>query len=346
MKQIIAIVGPTASGKTDVAIELAEALGTEIVSADSMQFYRGMEIGTGQPSPEQLARVPHHFIGHLAPDEFMSAAAYAEAARTVVARLNAAGKPAVVAGGSGLYLRALIDGLFEGPGRSCEIRQRLHAKAKAGETPALYASLQSIDPAYATQVHPTDLRRIVRALEVHELTGKPLSLHHAEQQARAAQRSASPQSAHTDPASPINPIAPILPIPPTPPDAAQPLDAAQFALDWPRALLYERINQRVQSMFDAGLIQEVETLQKSGYETQMERLKSLGYREILAHLRSQATLPETLAAIQMNHRRYAKRQLTWFRRDTRIQWLPAAPETFVLKRLVETIISKSIYRQD
>src|SRR5690349_9207736 len=129
MKSVIAIVGPTASGKTDLAIELADTLHTEIISADSMQFYRGMEIGTGQPTPEQLARVQHHFIGHLAPDAFMSAADFADAARAVIARLNAACKPAVVVGGSGLYIRALIDGLFEGPGRSCEIRQRLHARA-------------------------------------------------------------------------------------------------------------------------------------------------------------------------------------------------------------------------
>jgi len=302
--QIIAIVGPTASGKTDVAIELAAALHTEILSADSMQFYRGMEIGTGQPTPAQLARVKHHFIGHLSPEAFMSAAEFSEAARPVVARLNAAGKPAVVCGGSGLYIRALIDGLFEGPGRSCDIRQRLHAQADAGEMHALYAQLQTIDPAYAATVYPTDLRRIVRALEVHELTGKPLSAHHAEQQAEA-----------------------------------EPFDTAQFGLDWPREILYERVNRRVEAMFATGLVEEVKTLQKSGNETHMERLKSLGYREVLAHLRGQATLPETISAIQMNHRRYAKRQLTWFRRDTRIHWIrmDASAAEFQAKPIAERI---------
>jgi len=304
MKQIIAIVGPTASGKTDVAIELAVALNTEIISADSMQFYRGMEIGTGQPTPEQLARVKHHFIGHLSPEAFMSAADFSEAARPVVDRLNAAGKPAVVCGGSGLYIRALIDGLFEGPGRSCDIRQRLHAQADAEGTPRLYAHLQATDPAYAATVLPGDLRRIVRALEVHELTGKPLSTHHAEQQAEA-----------------------------------EPLDSAQFGLDWPRETLYDRVNRRVEAMFAAGLVEEVKTLQESGHETHMERLKSLGYREVLAHLRGQATLPETIAAIQMNHRRYAKRQLTWFRRDTRIHWLrmDAGATEFRTKQVAERI---------
>ncbi len=304
MKQIIAIVGPTASGKTDLAIEVALALNTEIISADSMQFYRGMEIGTGQPTREQLARVPHHFIGHLAPDAFMSAADFSEAARPVVARLNAAGNPAVVCGGSGLYIRALIDGLFEGPGRSCDIRQRLHAQADAGETPRLYAQLQAIDPDYAAKVLPGDLRRIVRALEVHELTGKPLSAHHAEQQAEA-----------------------------------EPFDTAQFALDWPREQLYVRVNRRVEAMFAAGLIEEVKALLDAGHEPEMQRLKSLGYREVIAHLRGEATLPETIAAIQMNHRRYAKRQLTWFRRDVRIEWMTIGLPEFKAQKIAAQIVS-------
>lgn len=309
MKPIVAIVGPTASGKTDVAIALAERLGTEIVSADSMQFYRGMAIGTGQPTPEQLARVPHHFIGHLRPDEFVSAGLYGEQARAVVARLNAEGKAAVVVGGSGLYLRALIDGLFEGPGRSCDIRERLHALADAGETPALYARLQALDPAYAGTVYPGDLKRIVRALEVHELTGKPLSAHHAEQQADG-----------------------------------EALDAAQVGLDWPRETLYARINSRVLAMFEAGLVHEVESLLQAGFETQMERIKSIGYREVMAHLRGGAGLEETVAAVQMQHRRYAKRQLTWFRRDTRIHWVPmgAEPSVFQAERVVQHLVDANL----
>ncbi len=308
MKPLIAIVGPTASGKTDVALALAERLGTEIISADSMQFYRGMEIGTGQPTAHELARVPHHFIGHLRPDEFIAAGPYGEQARTVVARLNAAGKPAVVVGGSGLYIRALIDGLFEGPGRSCDIRQRLHTVAGAGGTPALYARLQEVDPDYAGKVMPGDLRRIVRALEVHELTGRPLSAHHAEQQADA-----------------------------------DPLDAVQFGLDWPRAVLYARINARVVAMFEAGLVREVESLLQADFETQVERIKSLGYREIMAHLRGELGLDETIALVQMQHRRYAKRQLTWFRRDTRIQWLEmgAEPSLFHPERIAQRILETS-----
>jgi len=305
MKSLVAIVGPTGSGKTDVAVALAERLGTEIVSADSMQFYRGMALGTGQPSPEQLARVPHHLIGHLNPDEYVAAGPYGEQAREVVARLNAVGKTAVVVGGSGLYVRALIDGLFEGPGRSCAIRERLHAMADAGQTPVLYAQLREVDPAYAGTVHPEDLKRIVRALEVHELTGKPISAHHAEQQADA-----------------------------------DPLDALQFGLDWPRETLYARINTRVVGMFEAGLVREVESLLQAGHETQMERIKSIGYREVMAYLRGEAGLEETIAAVQMQHRRYAKRQLTWFRRDTRIRWVPmgAEPGAFHAEQIAQHIL--------
>lgn len=306
--QLIAIIGPTASGKTNLAIDLAIHLQTEIVSADSMQFYRGLEIGTAQPTPDQLARVPHHFIGHLDPAQHISAAEFAEAARAVVARLNAQGKPAVVVGGSGLYIRALIDGLFEGPGRSCDIRARLHARAKSekteagetppGATPTLYAELQRIDPDYAARIHPSDLRRIVRALEVHELTGRPLTALHAEQQQQA-----------------------------------DPLNALQIGLDWPRDQLYDRINQRVLHMFETGLLHEVQRLLDTGHEQNLLRLKSLGYRECIQHLQGQLPLDQTIAAIQQNTRRYAKRQLTWFRADERIRWVTPESNEVALFRL-------------
>ncbi len=410
MKNVIAIVGPTASGKTDLAIDLALELGTEIVSADSMQFYRGMEIGTGQPTPAQLARVKHHFIGHLAPDEYMSAGEYATAARDVIARINAAGRPVVVVGGSGLYIRALIDGLIDAPAADSEIRARLHARAAAGETPALYAELQRVDPDYAARIQPGDLRRIVRALEVHELTGRPLSALHAEQQARKSQTDvggagilpagfpdlgrtrpdefsdASPLSLPPpviarseacneaisqtdDPASlsfprrreSLEPVAPASPgtepttgPPPViarsgvcdeaisstdrlpPHDAPKhPLDAVQIALDWPRDELYRRIDQRVLHMFDTGLLDEVQRLLDTGYEPALQRLKSLAYRECIAHLRGQVPLDQTIATIQQNTRRYAKRQLSWFRGDERVKWI-ANMRDVTLRRLCES----------
>ncbi|MCX5769876.1 MAG: tRNA (adenosine(37)-N6)-dimethylallyltransferase MiaA, partial [Candidatus Hydrogenedentes bacterium] len=159
---ILAIVGPTASGKSALAVAVAERLGTEIVSADSMQFYRGMEIGTAAPARGDLARVRHHFVGFLRPDEAFSAGAYEVAARDVVAGLNARGKTAVVAGGSGLYVSALIDGLFPGPGKDEPVRARLQAEAEEAGVGELYGRLESVDPDYARAINPNDLRRIVR----------------------------------------------------------------------------------------------------------------------------------------------------------------------------------------
>ncbi len=291
MRQVLAVVGPTASGKTALAIEAALRLDTEIVSADSMQFYRGMEIGTGAPEPAELARVKHHFIGHLDPSEEISAGAYAEVARREVVTLNNAGRTAVVVGGSGLYIQALIDGIFDGPARDPAIRERLDAQAAAEGSKVLHSRLAEIDPAYATRIDSMDLRRIVRGLEVFEITGRPLSVLHAE------------QGGHS-------------------------FDAQWVAVNYPRPELYDRINRRVDAMFEVGFVAELEALVASGYEEHILRLKSLGYREVLGYLRGESTLDKAVETMKMNTRRYAKRHLIWFRADTRLQWLdPNALET-------------------
>lgn len=289
MTQVVAVVGPTASGKTALAVELAKALDSEIISADSMQFYRGMEIGTGAPSAEELSAVRHHFIGSLDPAEEISAGIYSAQARDVVATLNAQGKCAVLVGGSGLYIRAVIDGIFEGPSKDPELRQRLADEAEAIGVEALYTRLREVDPAYAEIVSSNDLRRIVRGLEVYQITGRPLSELHGEHQAD----------------------------PPT-------LDTVQVALLYPREILYERINRRVDSMVAAGFLEEVQRLLDDGLGEHVQRLKSLGYREIAAHLRGECTLEEALEQTKMFSRRYAKRQLTWFRGDDRIHWYEVA----------------------
>ncbi len=286
MIPILAVVGPTASGKTSLAIELAKRLDTEIISADSMQVYRGMEIGTGAPTPEERARVKHHFVSFLDPGASFSAGEFERLAREVVIDLNNRGKTAVVIGGSGLYVRALIDGLFDGPGADEAIRKRLHAEAENIGTPAMYARLSPVDPAYAAQIKPTDLKRIVRALEVHEITGTPLSMLHAQHQA-----------------------------------ARPPLDAVQVLIDWPRDVLYQRINARVDHMIANGFIDEVRRLDKQGHAPHVKRLRSLGYREFLAHLHGEQTLEQATDRMKQLTRNFAKRQLTWFRADKRIQWL-------------------------
>ncbi len=305
MTQVLAVVGPTASGKTSLAIELAEHLDTEIISADSMQFYRGMEIGTGAPSAEELARVRHHFVGHLEPSQEMSAGDFEVAARAVVRDLNARGKTAVVVGGSGLYIQALIDGLFEGPGKAPSIRERLEAEAEELGTESLYSRLESVDPEYASRIECGDLRRIVRALEVYEVTGRPISELHIEQQ-----------------------------------DSSKSLSAVQVAIDWPRDTLYERINARVDAMMEAGFADEVGRLIERGYAGHIKRLRSIGYREIAAHLSGACTLDEAVESMKMFTRRYAKRQLTWFRGDSRIHWLNAGvgeTEAFHLEHVLELL---------
>lgn len=282
---VIVIAGPTASGKTALAIAVAQALDTEIISADSMQFYRGLEIGSGQPCAEDLSRAKHHFVGSLDLAEVMSAGRFAEEARAIVGALNARGKAAVIVGGSGLYIRALIDGLFSGPARDEAVRARLAAEAEEVGVGALFARVQTVDPAYAKTIHDNDLQRIIRALEVYEIAGRPFSeLHESEA-----------------------------------PDEA--LNAAQFALDWPREQLYERINRRVEAMLANGWVAETQRLIDEGRSGQLERLRPLGYREIAAHPRGEVDFDTLTATIQMQTRRFAKRQLSWFRGDERISWI-------------------------
>ena len=274
-----------------MALGLAERLGTEIVSADSMQFYRGMEIGTGAPTREELARVKHHFVGFLDPAEDFSAGRFGELARRVVDDLNGRGKVAVVVGGSGLYITALIDGLFDGPPKDSTIRARLKAEADEAGVAALYARLETVDPDYADVIGANDLRRIVRALEVLEITGTPLSVLHRRHRQNT-----------------------------------QSLDAVQVALEWPRDQLYARIDARVDHMLEQGLLEEVQRLIDHGHGPDIERLRSLGYREMAAHLRGECTLGEATERMKRNTRRYAKRQSSWFRGETRIHWLDVTPD--------------------
>jgi len=292
MLPLIAVVGPTGSGKTALALALAEHLGTEIISVDSMQFYRGMEIGTAAPSLADRARVPHHFVSFLDPGEEMAAGIFQQMARTEVRRIHATGRSSVAAGGSGMYVSALIDEIFDGPGRDPVVRARLEEEARTLGNEALLARLREVDPDYAENLTSVNDRvRIVRALEVYELSGRPYSELHREHRQHAAS-----------------------------------LPSVQFALHYEnRQDLYERINRRVLQMIDEGWVEEVQALLDGGYRPHVERLKALGYREIMAYLEGKQSLDTAIAASQMHHRRYAKRQLTWFNADPRIHWLPAGP---------------------
>ena len=298
----IAVVGPTASGKTALSIRLAEEFNSEIISSDSMQFYQGMEIGTAVPSTEIRKRIPHHFLAFVPPDFRMNAGIFQELARRELNRIKNEGKVPIIVGGSGLYISALIDGLFEGPASSDDIRKKLKKQLVEQGPEHLVKILKDVDPVYFSKLtSPNDIVRVIRALEVYELTGIPFSEWHRQHQQQA-----------------------------------QPLNVLQIAINWERDILYERINNRVDEMFKEGWIDEVKILLEKGYEKDIYRLKALGYREIVYFLRGMQDISTTMCNIKLHHRRYAKRQITWFRSDKRVNWIDATPDKSI-NDLLDTI---------
>jgi len=291
MHQALILTGPTGSGKSALAMTLAERLGAEIVSMDSMTLYRGMDIGTAKPSLLDRQRVPHHLIDVLDPWESASVAWWLERAQACCRDIAARGKRPLFVGGTPLYLKALLYGLFDGPPADAALRQRLENDALKLGNQALHDRLARIDPSTAARLHPNDQRRIIRALEVWELTGKPIS-------AWQQQWSKGHESAASTERSPG--------------ETTRRRPQALW-LDRPRAELYDRINRRVLDMLDAGLVEEVQALQQLPTPLGKEALQALGYKEILAYLAGQTTLAEAVTLIQTRTRHFAKRQLTWLR---------------------------------
>jgi tRNA dimethylallyltransferase len=282
--QIAVLVGPTAVGKTEVALEVAGALGAQIVNADSMQVYRELDIGTAKPTPAERARVPHHLVDVAGPEESYDAARYTSEARAVIDALHRRGIPPLVAGGTGLYIKALLGGLFQQGESVRTIRPRLAQELAAQGLPALRARLQALDPDTARRLAPGDTYRILRALEVVEATGRPLSALHAAHHFQDC-----------------------------------PYEALKVGLDLPREELYRRIEARVDAMLALGWIEEVRGLLER-YPSGIKPLQALGYRHLAAHLEGRLSLEEALDQTKKETRRYAKRQLTWFRADPEIRW--------------------------
>jgi tRNA dimethylallyltransferase len=302
---LVAVLGPTASGKSALALALAEALDGEIISADSLQVYRGLDIGTAKPSLAERARVPHHLLDVAEPDEPYSVGRYVDDARAALANIAARGRAPILCGGTGLYYRALLFGLAHVPAVPHAVQAAVDARvaglvATEG-APAAHAALARVDPEAAARVHPHDAGRIARALGVYEATGQPLS----------AWRRAQPFGAGFGTA-PASGSAAVLAV----------------GLAWERAALYARVNDRVREMLARGWIEEVAGLLARGYDPRLKPLRAIGYAEIVQHLRPDEgeRLPaETLAErIAQRTRHYAKRQLTWFRRHPELRW--AAPE--------------------
>ena len=292
------LVGPTASGKSAVGLLVAERLRAEIISLDSMAVYRGMDIGTAKPSAADRARVPHHLIDLADPCEAFSTGRYVGAADAAIADVARRGRMPLVVGGTALYLKALTEGFFDGPSADWALRNRLHAEAAEHGTPALHARLRELDPAAAARIHPNDLRRIVRALEVHEVTGQPIS----EQQT---------QWGHRPPACE--------------PQAGRLCHLAGLRRD--RADLYERINRRVDAMFEAGLLDEAAGLLADPRAISHAASQFVGYREAIACLRGECTPAEARELVKTRTRQFAKRQLTWFRHFPQICWVDARPDS-------------------
>jgi tRNA dimethylallyltransferase len=286
-RNALVLTGPTGSGKTALGIELAKRLGAEIISMDSMALYRKMDIGTAKPDAEDRRRVPHHLVDVLEPWESSSVAWWLDQAAACCVGTEKRGKKVLIVGGTPLYLKALLRGLFQGPTGNMALRSRLTEEAKHRGCTALHQRLMVIDPITAARVHPNDVRRVIRALEVWELTGRPMS---------------SWQTQWQDPGDETNASESPLPAPPR-----------VLWLDLPRAELYARIDERVQRMFAGGLVQEVRALRELPCPLSREAAQALGYKEVLAHLEGQASLDETIARVQVRTRQFAKRQLTWFR---------------------------------
>ena len=295
--RLLVIGGPTGSGKSELALRLAEEIGGEIVNADSMQIYRGMDVGTAKPSAEEQARVPHHLLDIVSPDVNFTASDFRREAAAAIADIDSRGKKAILVGGTGLYIRALLEGLVDSPTGDPELRRQF--ADLPGEE--LLRRLAQVDPETAARLHANDRVRIVRALEVFTQTGRPISAFRSE---------------HAFSGSYYR--------------------CLKMAIKVERQDLYRRIDRRVERMLQEGLVDEVRALLAQGYSKEMKAMRSIGYKEITAYLAGETTLNEAVDLIKRDTRRYAKRQMTWFSKENDIYWLEY-PETFanILAHVIE-----------
>jgi tRNA dimethylallyltransferase len=283
--KVLVIVGSTAIGKTQLALELATEINAEIISADSMQIYKYMDIGTAKPTLDEQKRVKHHLIDILCPDESFSAALFKERARQTVSYINRQGKIAIVAGGTGLYIKALTKGLFKGPKANSSLRQALLEKITKEGGSHLHRELADVDPATASRLHPNDFFRIIRALEVYYLTKRPISEQQEEHRFKDS-----------------------------------PFETLKIGLHLDRQQLYARIEDRIDKMVANGLVYEVKSLLDMGYTGDLNSMKGLGYKQIIEYLLGDSSLDDATSQIKQDTKRYAKRQMTWFRADPEINW--------------------------
>ena len=300
---VVVILGPTGCGKTSLSLTLAQRFAGEIVSCDSVAVYRGLEIGSAKPSAEQRALVPHHMLDVIDPDAFYTAGDYSRQARAALGDITGRGKLPIVTGGTGLYLRALVQGLFAGPQRSAELRDRLQSKAEARGPAYLHRILHRLDPVSAARIHANDTAKVLRAIEITLAASRPMS------------------EAWKDGRNPLTGYR-----------------LMRIGLNPARQELYARINARAQTMFDQGLVEETRNLlARFG---QAPALDSLGYRQAAQYLAGSLTLEQAIAAARQGHRNYAKRQLTWFRSEPDVGWLNGFGDEPNIAAVAERLVSR------
>jgi len=303
---LVVILGPTGSGKTALSLELATCFHGEIVNCDSVAIYREFRIGTAKPTPEEQARAPHHLFDVIEPANYTTAGEYSRRARQTLADIRDRGVLPIVVGGTGLYLRALLEGLFPGPERSEALRERLRSRALEEGAQHLHRLLARLDRDAAKNIHANDVPKLIRAIEVCISARRPMS-----EQWKSGR------------------------------DALHGFRILRLGLEPKRAELYEHINQRVQAMFDAGLVQETKQL-LAKYGDMARPLSSIGYKQVVQHLRGELDFRATIAAVQQAHRNLAKRQMTWFRREPEVHWLSGFGDQPEVQAQAVALVQKSL----
>lgn len=305
MQPMVILTGPTAVGKTALSIELAKKINGAVISADSMQVYKHMDIGSAKILPEEMQRIPHYMIDELEPEEEFHVVRFVEMAKKYLAEIYAAGKIPIIAGGTGFYIQALLYDIDFTDQKSDEAyRSRLETLAKEQGREKLHEMLREVDPASAEAIHANNIKRVIRALEFYHLTGKRISEHNEQERQKSS-----------------------------------PYNFAYFVLTDDRAKLYERIDKRVDYMIEQGLVDEVQKLKEMGCHRDMVAMQGLGYKEILAYLDGELTLEEAVYIIKRETRHFAKRQLTWFKREREVFWVEKDAYNYQEDKMLEDIIT-------
>ncbi len=303
-RPLIILTGPTAVGKTELSIELAKAINGEIISADSMQVYKKMDIGTAKIKKEEMQGVPHYLIDILDPREDFNVVLFQTLAKQAMEKIYASGKIPIIVGGTGFYIQSILYDIdFTEEETDQEYRKQLEDYVIEHGAEALHAKLQEIDPQSATDIHFNNIKRVIRALEYYKTTGKQISLHNREQREKQS-----------------------------------PYQFVYFVLNMTREILYERINKRIDLMLEEGLLHEVTALKEAGYQKGLVSMQGLGYKEILDYLNGEMTLEEAITLLKRDTRHFAKRQLTWFHREKEVTWVDKTLDTTTVQ-LLDTLLT-------